>query len=100
MEGGAHVVIEALRSGTPVLASRIDGNLGILGRDYAGCFDVGDDVALAGLLVRARQDRAMLRALQQQLAPRAPLFSPAAESATLHHLVADRLACTASGATA
>jgi hypothetical protein len=34
MEGGAHVVIEALRSGTPVLASRIDGNLGLLGDDY------------------------------------------------------------------
>jgi glycosyltransferase involved in cell wall biosynthesis len=32
MEGGAHVVIEALRSGTPVLASRIAGNLGLLGR--------------------------------------------------------------------
>jgi hypothetical protein len=31
MEGGAHVVIEAMRSGTPVLASRIDGNLGLLG---------------------------------------------------------------------
>ena len=28
MEGGAHVVIEAVRSGTPVLASRIDGNVG------------------------------------------------------------------------
>jgi glycosyltransferase involved in cell wall biosynthesis len=32
MEGGAHVVIEAVTSGTPVLASRIPGNLGLLGR--------------------------------------------------------------------
>ena len=31
MEGGAHVVLEAVRSGTPVLASRIDGNVGMLG---------------------------------------------------------------------
>jgi putative glycosyltransferase (TIGR04348 family) len=97
MEGGAHVVIEALRSGTPVLASRIDGNLGILGVDYPGCFDVGDDAALAGLLQRARRDPAMLTDLQQRLARRAPLFSPAAESATLHSLVASELARTASG---
>ena len=30
MEGGAHVVMEAVRSGTPVLASRISGNVGML----------------------------------------------------------------------
>jgi hypothetical protein len=31
MEGGANVVIEAVRSDVPVLASRIDGNVGLLG---------------------------------------------------------------------
>ena len=36
MEGGAHVIMEAALSGTPVLASRIDGNVGMLGADYAG----------------------------------------------------------------
>ena len=35
MEGGAHVIIEAVVSGTPVLASRIDGNIGMLGDDFA-----------------------------------------------------------------
>ena len=88
MEGGAHVVIEALRSGTPVLTSRIPGNLGLLGADYAGCFEPGDDAALAALLQRARDDADMLAALQRQAAPRAALFAPAAESATLHRLVA------------
>ena len=92
MEGGAHVVIEAIRSGTPVLASRIDGNLGLLGEDYAGCFDVGDDAALAALLLRARGDGAMLRALQRQLAPRAAMFAPSAECATLRAMVAEQLA--------
>ena len=56
MEGGAHVVIEAVRSGTPVLASRIDGNVGLLGADYDGYFAPGDDAALATLLQRARDD--------------------------------------------
>ena len=46
MEGGANVVVEAVTSGTPVLASRISGNLGMLGHDYAGYFDVGDADAL------------------------------------------------------
>src|SRR5690606_17615691 len=38
MEGGANVVLEAVRCGTPVLASRIDGNVGMLGEAYAGYF--------------------------------------------------------------
>jgi glycosyltransferase involved in cell wall biosynthesis len=42
MEGGANVVIEAVRSGVPVLASRIDGNVGLLGAGYDGFFPVGD----------------------------------------------------------
>jgi putative glycosyltransferase (TIGR04348 family) len=88
MEGGAHVVIEAMRSGTPVLASRIDGNVGLLGGDYAGCFEAGDDLQLATLLQRARDEADMLRDLQHQAARRAPLFAPEAESATLHSAVA------------
>lgn len=87
MEGGAHVVIEAIRSGTPVLASRIDGNLGLLGGGYEGVFDVGDDAALAALIIRARDDPDMLPTLWAQLAPRAALFAPAAERAALHQLV-------------
>lgn len=87
MEGGAHVVIEAIRSGTPVLASRIDGNVGLLGSDYAGYFEPGDDAALAALLERARDDADMLPTLMAQLTPRAPLFAPEAERAALHRLV-------------
>ena len=89
IEGGAHVLMEALCSGTPVLASRIDGNLGLLGQDYAGCFDVGDAQALAGLLRACRADPALLARLQAQCAVRAPLFDPAAEGAALHRWVQD-----------
>ena len=91
IEGGAHVVIEALRSGTPVLASRIDGNLGLLGTDYAGCFALGDADALAALLQRARDDADMLTALQAQCAARSPLFAPEAEASALRRLVAQLL---------
>ncbi len=91
MEGGAHVVIEALRSATPVLASRIDGNLGLLGEDYEGCFAPGDAQALAQALQRLRDEPAMLARLQQQCAARAPLFEPAHEAQALHALVGELL---------
>lgn len=87
MEGGAQVILEAVQSGTPVLASRIDGNVGMLGTDYAGYFAPGDDAALAALLLRARDDRAFLPLLRQQGAQRAPLFEPAREQARLLQLV-------------
>jgi putative glycosyltransferase (TIGR04348 family) len=91
MEGGAHVVIEAIRSGTPVLASRIDGNLGLLGSGYEGVFDPGDDAALAALLVRARDDPALLPRLAARLAPRAARFAPDAERTALQGIVASLL---------
>lgn len=92
MEGGAHVLIEAMRSGTPVLASRIDGNLGLLGEDYPGLFEPGDDGALALLLEQARDDIDMLPALMARLAPRASRFAPEAERAALHELIGRLLA--------
>lgn len=83
MEGGAHVVMEAIVSGTPVVASAIDGNLGLLGADYAGVFSPGDAQGLARLLRQLREEPAMLHTLQQQCALRAPLFEPTRERATL-----------------
>jgi len=96
MEGGAHAVMEAVCSGTPVLASRIDGNLGLLGPGYPGVFEPGDAAGLAALLQRARDDGAMLRGLQQACAARAPLFLPGRERETLHRLVAQLLGPPAS----
>jgi len=92
MEGGANVVIEAVRSGTAVLASRIDGNVGLLGDGYGGYFPAGDDQALANLLQQLRDEPAMLSHLQAQCSARSELFDPARESASLHALVADLLA--------
>lgn len=79
IEGGAHVVMEAVCSGTPVLASRIDGNVGMLGEDYAGYFERGCARQLADLLVRCKNEPSFLSHLHAQCAARAPLFSPIAE---------------------
>ncbi len=91
MEGGAHVVMEAVRSGTPVLASQISGNVGMLGADYRGYFAPGDASGLAIALQRLRGDATMLQGLRTQCNARAPLFEPARERATLRRLIADLL---------
>ncbi len=76
MEGGAHVILEAITSATPVLASRISGNVGMLGDDYAGYFKLGDADALASLVRRCMNEPAFLSHLAAQCARRAPLFAP------------------------
>jgi putative glycosyltransferase (TIGR04348 family) len=88
MEGGAHVIMEAVCSGTPVLASRMDGNVGMLGAGYDGYFPVGDAQALAALLRRCKNEAAYLDHLSSQCALRAPLFSPLSEQQALLRIVA------------
>lgn len=79
IEGGANVVIEAITSGVPVLASAIPGNIGLLGRGYAGTFPAGDDGALTALIERFRREPAFVALLTQQCAERAPMFAPKRE---------------------
>lgn len=93
IEGGAHVVMEAVMSGTPVLASRIDGNVGMLGEGYAGYFGWGDARALADLVLACRvtqhEPEGLLRRLAEQTRSRAPLFGTGVERATLRQLVGE-----------
>ena len=91
MEGGAHVVMEAIRSGTPVLATRISGNVGMLGPDYAGYCEPGDAEGLAALIERCRDQPAILVELCRRCAARAPLFEPKRERSTLLALLNDLL---------
>ena len=87
MEGGAHVVIEAVRSGTPLLASRIDGNVGLLGERYDGYFPPDDAAALASLPQQLRDEPAKLVQLHRQCDALAALFDPAHETAARRALV-------------
>jgi putative glycosyltransferase (TIGR04348 family) len=94
LEGGAHVILEAVRCGTPVLASRVPGNVGMLGADYAGYFPHGDAAALAQLLAACRDGQSadnpahrLLERLGAQCALRAPLFDAGAERAALLNLL-------------
>ena len=80
MEGGANVVCEALRIGVPVLASRIPGNVGLLGENYAGYFPVGDERALARLI---EQDKRFYERLKRQIAPLRATVAPRSEAKAL-----------------
>jgi len=89
MEGGANVVSEAVVAGVPVIASRIDGNIGLLGADYRGYFPAQDTEALAALLHRAETDPVFLSGLARQCARLRPLFRPAREVAAWRTLLKD-----------
>ncbi len=88
-EGGANVISEAVAAGVPVLASRIDGSVGLLGSDYPGYFPVGDTAALARLLHRTETDPKFLIRLQRAIARRAPLFGRAREKAAWKKLIGE-----------
>jgi putative glycosyltransferase (TIGR04348 family) len=98
MEGGANVVVEALTGGTPVLASRISGNVGMLGSDYPGYFPVGDADALAALLRRALAEPEFSAELAARCAARVQRFDPADERVALERAVATALAAAAARA--
>ena len=78
-EGGANVVSEAAVAGVPILASRMDGNVGLLGRDYPGYFPVGDTNALARLLRRVECDSRFVAELERAVKRCAPRFREARE---------------------
>jgi putative glycosyltransferase (TIGR04348 family) len=89
MEGGANIVSEAIVCGVPVIASRIDGNAGLLGNDYEGYYPAGDERALAEILYRAETDPAFLKKLAAQCRAKRSLFTPAAEKAAWRILLKD-----------
>jgi len=89
MEGGANVLSEAIVSSIPVLASRIDGNVGILGADYPGLFGVGDTRELARLMTRAETNPNFLRQLKKRVANLAQLFDPVREERKWAELISE-----------
>lgn len=89
MEGGANAVCEALAAGTPVIASEIPGNTGMLGEDYPGYYPIGDTEALAALLEKAERDEDFYRSLREACEARRRLFLPEREHASLEKLVSE-----------
>lgn len=91
IEGGANVVIEAVRSQVAVLASRIDGNVGLLGPTYEGYFAAADAAQLARLIRRVQEEPSFAEYLRSQCAARDALFAPEREADAVRDLIADML---------
>ncbi len=87
MEGGANVLSEAIAAGVAVVASRIEGTLGILGPGYGGYFDVGDTAGCAALLELAVRDRAFLSGLRKQVRSKRALVAPQRERSLVVRVV-------------
>lgn len=90
MEGGAQAVIEAVTSHTPVLASRIDGNVGLLGRDYPAYFDDDNAVQATALLLSAAAESRLLARWTRAASKAARQFDPALEARRVRALVIAR----------
>ena len=91
MEGGANVIVEAVTAGTAVLASRVSGNVGMLGTGYPGYFDSGDASGLARRLVQASEEASYLRGLERACAARRKLFKPETEARAVRQLLRQML---------
>jgi putative glycosyltransferase (TIGR04348 family) len=89
IEGGANVLSEAIVTSIPVLASRIDGNVGILGPDYPGFFPVGDTNQLARLMIRAETEPVFFAELRGAIKALAPIFDPKREQRAWVDLISE-----------
>ncbi|MEM1295679.1 MAG: selenoneine biosynthesis selenosugar synthase SenB [Verrucomicrobiota bacterium] len=86
-EGGARVVGEAVVHLTPVISSRIDGVVGLLGAEYPGYFEVGDAEGLARLLSRAETNLDFASQLRDLTSTLASQFAPETEQRAWQNLI-------------
>lgn len=87
IEGGANVLSEAISVRVPILASRVDGNVGILGKGYPGYFEVGNTTQLARLLTRAETSPEYLAKLKLSTKGLAVLVDPSREERAWSDLI-------------
>jgi glycosyltransferase involved in cell wall biosynthesis len=79
IEGSSNVLSEALASSVPVVASRIPGLIGTLGKTFPGYFPVGDTQRLAALLHRSETDTKFYRRLKRDCSRLSRLVEPKQE---------------------
>ena len=89
MEGGANVISEAVMAGLPVIASDIEGSVGLLGADYPGYYPVRDTDALRVRLLHAESDGSYYAELMAACDACRQLFTPQQEQAGWEKLLED-----------
>ncbi len=76
VEGSSNVLSEALASSVPVVASRIPGLIGTLGKNYSGYFPPGDTRALKQLLLRTETEADFYQRLKAECTRIASVVQP------------------------
>ena len=66
-------------AGLPVIASYIEGSIGLLGKEYAGYFEVENTKQIKQLLLRCESNSEFYQTLIHQCKSRRYLFSPCGE---------------------
>jgi len=87
LEGGAHVVSEAIACETPVVASEISGNVGLLGEDYPGYFPKKNTESLRSQLLRAEGDDTFYNELRRHILNRKWVTDPDEEKRRWDELI-------------
>src|SRR5436309_13936483 len=87
MEGGANVICEAAAAGVPVIASRVSGNIGMLGRNYPAYYALADGRGLARQIRRVASDSHYCARLKRLIAVRRPLVLPETERRSMQLLI-------------
>lgn len=91
MEGSSNVLCEAVASSVPVVAARIPGLMGTLGKDYPGYFPVGDARKLSVLLHKAESDPGFYRELKIRCHRLRSLVAPKRELEAWRQLLGELL---------
>jgi glycosyltransferase involved in cell wall biosynthesis len=81
-------VSEAVRIGVPVIASKISGNVGLLGDQYGGYYPPGNERALAALILRTASEPRFYRGRIRKLARLRPIAGPGNEKRMLGNAIA------------
>ena len=86
-EGGPSVISEAIMNDIPILATRIDAVIGMLGANHPGLFDFGDTRCLSELIWRAETDKPFYQSLVAAGKKLRNRFAPRAEFANWKKLL-------------
>jgi putative glycosyltransferase (TIGR04348 family) len=87
MEGSSNVLSEALASGVPIVATKISGLMGTLGKRFIGYYPTGETDKLQRLLLRAESDGKFYRELKRQWRGFAYLVRPGRERSAWRRLL-------------
>jgi len=87
IEGSPNVLCEAVMLGVPIIASRIDATVDLLGSDHPGLFAPGSTKALRGLLERAASNERFLEGLAARSRAVRPHIAPERERRALSRLL-------------